>query len=212
MKISPDKEAELIRRMKMAYHDLVAFRFILLNNGKDELPPPDFHFDWSNILLNEKENFAVEGFRESGKGQIVIRGYPLYCLRFPSAERDYIVLIKQNTDLASQKLLEIENEYLSNPVLCSNVVEVKQKSARIFSVDVKDSTGKVHNIRIEAYGKGSSIRGLANIDRRPRIVLLDDPQDTEDSKSDTVLENDWRWFLSDVMFLGQNTRIFLIGN
>jgi hypothetical protein len=195
-----------------AKQDLVSFRHFLLTNGKDEVNPPSFHFDWSDILLKEKDNFAIEGFRESGKGQIVLRSYPLYCLRFPSVNSDYVVLIKQNTDLASQKLLEIENEYLTNPLLSSNIVEVKQKSARIFSVDVKDAEGKIINVRIEAYGKGSSIRGLANIDRRPRIAILDDPQDTEDAKSDTVLDNDWRWFLSDVMFLGQHTRIFLIGN
>ena len=210
--MNPEQTAELIKRIKMAYSNLVAFRFLLLNNGKDEVEPPEFHFQWSNILLQEKDNFAIEGFRESGKGQIVLRSFPLYCLRFPSPDRDYIVLIKQNTDLASQKLLEIENEYLTNPALNSNLIEVKQKSARIFAVDIKDATGKVHNIRIEAYGKGSSIRGLANIDRRPRICLLDDPQDTEDCRSDTILDADWQWFLSDVMFLGQHTRIFLIGN
>jgi len=210
--MTPEKEAELIRRTQMSYQNLVPFRYFLLNNGKDEVEPPQFHFEWSDILLKEKDNFAVEGFRESGKGQIVLRAFPLYCLRFPSADRDYIVLIKQNTDLASQKLLEIENEYLTNPALNSNLVEVKQKSARIFALDVKDVSGNIINIRIEAYGKGSSIRGLANIDRRPRVCVLDDPQDTEDCRSDTVLDADWKWFLSDVMFLGQHTRIFLIGN
>lgn len=212
MKLTPEQETELVKRIKISRETLVGFRYFLLNNGKDEVEAPEFHYGWSDILLKEKDNFAVEGFRESGKGQIVLRAFPLYCLRFPSEDRDYIVLIKQNQDLASQKLLEIENEALSNPALKSNIVEVKQKSAKIFSVDVKDAEGKVLNIRIEAYGKGSSIRGLANIDRRPRIVVMDDPQDSEDAKSDTVLDNDWQWFLSDVMFLGKSTRIFLIGN
>jgi hypothetical protein len=68
------------------------------------------------------------------------------------------------------------------------------------------------NVRIEAYGKGSSIRGLDNQNRRPRIVAIDDPQDLEDATSDTVLAQDWLWFLNDVCFLGQHSRIFLIGN
>lgn len=212
MKLTEEQEKILVERIGLAYNNLVAFRSILLSSGKDEVDPPVYHFSWSDILLKEQDHFAIEGFRESGKGQIVLRSYPLYCLRFPSLERDYIVLIKQNTDLASQKLLEIENEYLTNPVLSSNIVDIKQKSSRVFSVDVKDSAGQVVNIRMEAYGKGSSVRGLSNIDRRPRICLIDDPQDTEDAKSDTVLDNDWKWFLSDVLFLGKNTRIFLIGN
>ncbi|MFA5388878.1 MAG: hypothetical protein WC312_03890 [Candidatus Omnitrophota bacterium] len=210
--MTPEQEKELAKRIRMAYENLVAFRYLLLKNGKDEVAPPEFHFQWSDILLKEKDNFAIEGFRESGKGQIVLRAFLLYCLRFPSAERDYIVLIKQNATLAGNKLLEIEEEYLTNPALNSNLIKVNQKSTEIFSVDVKDAQGKTHNIRIEVYGKGSSIRGLANIDRRPRICVLDDPQDTEDARSDTVLDNDWRWFVSDIMFLGQHTRIFLIGN
>ena len=212
MKLTPDQKTKMMKVIRDSKKSLPAFRYYLLTNGTGEVDAPEFHFDWSDILLKEKDNFAIEGFRESGKGQIVLRSFPLHCLRFPSVTNDYLVLIKQNTDLAMQKLLELENEYLSNPALSSNIVEVKQKSARIFSIDVKDAKGKVINVRIEAYGKGSSIRGLANIDRRPRICLLDDPQDTEDAKSETVLANDWNWFMSDVMFLGKNTRIFLIGN
>lgn len=203
------KIEEAIRRSRQ---NLVALRYYMLMNGKGEYNPPDYHFEWSEILLNEKDNFAIQGYRESGKGQIVLRSYPLYAFRFPSTDRDYIVLIKQNQDLASDKLIELENEYLSNPLLNSNLIEVRQKSARVFSVDVKNGKGEVINIRIEAYGKGSSIRGLAHVDRRPKICVIDDPQNIKDTESDTILETDWNWFLSDVKFLGQYTRIFLIGN
>lgn len=212
MNLTPDQIAALKERVELSRQTLVDFRYLMLVNGKDEVAPPKYHYEWSDILLKEIDNFAIEGFRESGKGQIVLRSFPLHCLMFPTVERDYIVLIKQNATLAAQKLLEIETEYLTNPALNANLVEVKQKSASIFSADVKDAQGKIHNIRIEAYGKGSSIRGLSNVDRRPKICVCDDIQDTEDARSDTVLESDWLWFLSDVMFLGQHTRIFLIGN
>lgn len=210
--LTKEQEKQLSERIKLARTNLVDFRYYMLLNGKDDVNPAPFHLEWSNILINEKDNFAIEGFRESGKGQIVLRAFPLYCLMFPSPDRDYIVLIKQDQDLAWDKLIEIENEYLTNPLLNQNLVQVKQKSGRVFSVDVKDVYDKVINVRIEAYGKGQSIRGLANVDRKPRIVVIDDPQDIEDAKSDTVLDNDWTWFLSDVVFLSQKCRIFLIGN
>jgi len=212
VKLNPEQIIALKERVDLSRESLVEFRYLLLVNGKDEVNPPEYHYQWSDILLKEKDNFAVEGYRESGKGQIVLRAFPLHCLIFPSVKRDYIVLIKQNATLAAQKLLEIEAEYLTNPALNSNLVKVIQKSASIFSVDVKDEYGVIHNVRIEAYGKGSSIRGLSNVDRRPKICVADDLQDTEDARSDTVLDADWQWFLSDIMFLGQNTRIFLIGN
>ena len=209
---TPEETEQLKIRTEKSRENLVDFRYYLLVNGKDEVDPPIYHYDWSDILLKEKDNFAIEGFRESGKGQIVLRSFPLHCLMFPSKDRDYIVLIKQNATLAGNKLLELEEEYLSNPALSSNLVTVKQKSTEVFSVDVKNEYGEIINVRIETYGKGSPIRGLANIDRRPRICVIDDPQSTEDAKSDTILDNDWNWFVSDVMFLGKYTRIFLIGN
>jgi len=174
--------------------------------------PAEFHYDWSNLLLNGKQNTAVQGFRESAKTQYILRSYLLYCLTFPSKDRDYIILIKANETLARNKLKEIEKEYLSNQIIKSNLVKVNEESSKTFDVVVTNVFGEEVNVRIEAYGKGSSIRGLANIDRRPRIVVIDDPQDVEDALSETVQESDWNWFLSDVMFLGQYTRIFLIGN
>jgi len=192
--------------------NLVAYRHNLLNNGDNEVDPPEFHYDWSDSLLHGKDNEAIEAFRESGKTQIVVRCFPLYALTFPSKKRDYIILIKKNDTLASNKLKEIEEEYLSGEICKSNLVKIHQQSGDVFSVDVKNDAGETINVRIEAYGKGASIRGLANKDRRPSIAIVDDPQDTDDSRSAMVLENDWDWFLANVIFLGQKTRVFLIGN
>lgn len=202
----------LIDAAEQAQENLVEFRSILLKSGPDEVEPADFHFLWSEILLNGDKNYAIEGFRESAKGQYVLRAYLLYALTYPCQTRDYIVLVKQNMSLAKNKLLEIQNEYLTSPALRANLVEIKHQSANIFEVNVKDPDGNVVNVRIEAYGKGSSIRGLDNQNRRPRIVVIDDPQDLEDSLSDVTMQQDWQWFLSDVNFLGQHSRIFLIGN
>ncbi len=195
-----------------ARRSLVNFRKICLVTSGDEVVPAKFHYDWSDALLKGKGNEAIEAFRESAKTQYVLRAFPHYALMFPDEGRDYIVLIKKNSELAAAKLREIEQEYDSNPALSANCVRIREKSSRVFSVDVKDTTGKIINVRIEAYGKGSAIRGLANVDRRPKIVICDDLQDSDDANSDTVMENDWNWFLSDVTFLGQKCRIFMIGN
>lgn len=195
-----------------ARESLVNYRHLLLPCGDDEVKPADFHYAWSDYLLHGKGSVAKEGFRESGKSQYVLRAFPLYCLTFPATSRDYIVLINNNSTLAGKKLKEIETEYTTNPLLSGNCVKIREQSTEVFSVDVKDPNNKIINVRMEAYGKGSSIRGLANADRRPKIVVIDDPQDVEDAKSETVQASDWEWFLSDVMFLGKNTRIFLIGN
>jgi len=206
-----DKSAKAVL---LAKKNLVNFRKILLSTGKDECKAAPFHYDWSDKLLYGKGNKAIEGFRESAKGQLVLRSFPLYCLTFPDESRDFIVIIKATKTQARDKLKEIEREYLSNPIISANYIKIHDQSGDVFSVDVRDPNNPegIINIRIAAYGKGESIRGLVNIDRRPKICIIDDPQDITDSRSETIMEHDWDWFLADVCFLGQYTRIFLIGN
>jgi len=163
-------------------------------------------------LLNDTEHAAIEGFRESGKSNYVLRAFMLYALMFPSTKRDYIVIIKANTTLARKVLQEIETEAETNPIISANCSKVLEQSKDVYSVDRVAEDSSTINIRIEVYGKGASIRGLLSQDRRPKIVVVDDPQDLVDATSETVSESDWVWFLSDVVFLGQKTRIFLIGN
>lgn len=179
---------------------------------KDDVPSAWFHHEWSRMLLTGESNAAVQGFRECGKSSYVIRMHTLHRLVYPTEEYDFIVFILANQRLASAKLEEIANEYLSHPDLCGNLVKILKQNDRIFHVVVRDVNGDARDVRIEAYGKGAALRGLVYRDRRPKLVVIDDPQDDEDAHSESVLDKDWDWFLSDVNFLGKNTRIFIIGN
>ena len=197
--------------MDRGENDLVLFRqmFLPVDN---EVKPAWFHYKWGDVLLNGKKHYAVEGFRESSKTSIVLRAFPLHALVFPSKKKQYIVFIMANQRAASRRLKDIAEEYTSNELMNLNLIRVKEQSEKAFEIVVKDENGEEITIRMEAYGKGSSVRGLNNKDRRPDIILIDDPQDLEDSLSDTVQKSDYQWFLSDVYFLGKNTRIFFIGN
>ncbi len=207
------KEKDVIKLYQTAKKDLIKYRYLLLENDTEhEVSPAAYHFNWSDMLLKETGNMAIQGFRESGKSQYVLRSLPLYCLTYPSKKRDYIVLIKNNATLAEKKLKEIEEEYKTNGLISANKAQIKEQSSSVFSVDVKNSKGEIINVRIEAYGKGSSIRGLSNKERRPKLVICDDLQDRDEMKGMSVPEDDWRWFMSDVYFLGKTSRIFLIGN
>lgn len=179
---------------------------------EDEVKTPEFQEEWGSILLHGKNHYAVEGFRESGKSGCVLRAFPMHCLTYPSKDRQYVVFIMATQRLASKRLKEIEDEWMNNELLSMNLVRIVEQSQNGFEVIVRNEVGEEMWVRFEAYGKGAAIRGLNVHDCRPSIVLIDDPQDLEDAKSDTVQEGDWEWFLSDVLFLGKKTRIFLIGN
>ena len=197
----------IIDSEKRAYNSLVAFRQEFIPSN-DDVKPAKFHEEWSNILLNGKENFAIEAFRESAKTQIVIRANLLHALTFAMPQRSFLVIICATQTRAGQLLQSVSREFLANEDMNGLMSEVKDNSDHALEVHYQD--GSI--VRIEAYGKGAAVRGLSWGSKRPDLVIIDDPQDDEDARSETVTANDWNWFLSDVFFLGQNTRIFLIGN
>lgn len=197
-------EAERERR---AYASLVDFRRLYFPDRNDVAPAP-FHEKWSEILLHGTGHFAVEAFRESAKTQLVIRANLLHALAFPQPERSFLVIICATQRTASKKLQEVSRELRQSGEIRSLVAKVEEDSG--LALEVKYRTGV--SVRIEAYGKGAAVRGLSWGAKRPDLVIIDDPQDEEDARSETVTETDWDWFLSDVLFLGQSSRIFLIGN
>ncbi len=197
----------LIDSEQKAYNSLVDFRKEFIAS-KDDTEPALFHYEWSDILLKGRQNFAIEAFRESAKTQIVIRANLLHALTYAVPHRSFLVIICATQTRAGQLLQSVSREFLANKDMNGMVSEVKDNSDHALQIYYTD--GSV--VRIEAYGKGASVRGLSWGAKRPDLVIIDDPQGEDDARSETITENDWNWFLSDIFFLGQNTRIFLIGN
>jgi len=131
------QEAEALQ---LAYESIVDFRRIYLPSP-DDCDPAPFHHEWSDILLHGKKHFAIEAFRESAKSVLVIRAHSLYRLVFPSTDYNFIVIIMANQTLASARLKDLADEYLTNPKLCSNLVKVVKNNDKTFEVVVKDIRG-----------------------------------------------------------------------
>ena len=199
--------SDLAEREERALNSLVSFRREYIPS-KDDVKPAKFHEEWSEILLNGTGNFAIEAFRESAKTQIVIRANLLHALTYPTEGRMYLVIICATQRTASKKLIEVSREYLTSPDMNGLMKSVLENSGLAFEVNYHNGS----SVRIEAYGKGAAVRGLSWGSKRPDLVIIDDPQDEDDAKSETITSGDWDWFLSDVYFLGQQSRIFLIGN
>ena len=169
-----------------------------------------FHERWSDLLLYGTQNMAIMAFRESAKDQYVYQANVLHALTYPMDGREYIVIISSNKTQASQKLKDITRQFqaLGNEALRFNVRQVVEDSGDAFQVLYEDG----RQVRIEAYGKGAAVRGLVWGAKRPDMVIMNDIQDVEDMDSPVTLAKDWKWFLSDIKFLGDSSRIFMIGN
>lgn len=206
------KKEKLFQIHKKIKNNLVEMYRICLVGTEKYVSSAPFHYKLSHILLESTKHFVIEMFRESAKSTYVLKAFPILSLAHPKEETRYITIIKQNVTLAQAKLKEIVDEYITNEVLNINLIKVVKNSADAFEAIVRAKGKKNIRVRLEAYGKGSSIRGLTWKNIRPQIIIIDDPQDLEDAQSDVTLEKDWSWFLSDVLFLSKTGRVFLIGN
>lgn len=196
------------QEMKKA-QSLVEFRNAHLAGPKD-VESPDFHHRWSHILLRGREHYAIEGFRESGKDQVVFQANIMHALTYPVDYRSYILMIGANWRDMSTKLKDITRQWQSpeHDGLRINVQKIVEDSGDAFEVSYKN--GK--RVRIEVYGKGGMVRGRVWGVKRPDIIIINDMQDPSDMDSDITPEKDWDWFLGDILFLGRSSRIFMIGN
>lgn len=104
---------ESIAKFERGRKSLVDFRGAFFPTKKD-IPSAEFHYKWSDILLNGTCHYAIEGFRESAKTQYVMRAFPLYCLSYPTDDLDFIVLISSDEDTAHSKLKGIKDECTTN--------------------------------------------------------------------------------------------------
>jgi len=67
-RVTIEEQKFIKEKIQKGYVDLIAFRkeFLLEEDETDgEFPSPDFHYEWSDILLKGEKNFAIEAFRES---------------------------------------------------------------------------------------------------------------------------------------------------
>ncbi len=207
-----EKKEKLLKIHQVISKNLVELYRVCLADQDGYVPSAPFHYQVSDILLKDTRHFAIEMFRESAKTSMVLKAYPINCLTYPQDSNRYIVIIKQNTTLAEAKLLEIISEYENNDVLNINLIKTHKRSGQAYEVTVRGKGHKNVHMRIEAYGKGASVRGLTWNNIRPQVMILDDIQDLADATSEVTLEKDWNWFLSDVKFLSKTGRIFIIGN
>ena len=208
------KEIDKSNAFELAEKNLYNFRYLMLdNNIQEEFDPASFHFRWSDHLINGKGNIAILGFRGCGKSEYVLRAFPLYCLAFPDESRDFIVILKHGQEGAEEVIKSIRKEYETSALLKHNLVKINESSAKCFEAEVRNKNGKIIRVRIMGFGKGTSIRGLRDVNRRPRVIIGDDLQDKKDFVGEKVHETDWSWFKTDVKHLGSiNSRMFMIGN
>lgn len=153
---------------------------------------PPFHAEISALLsdpLIRKLNIIAP--RGHAKSSLVGGLFPLYHLFFDEGQK-FIVLVSKTEGHASRLLQTIKNalEY-SEPLQAifgyhgEHVAKVWQKNEIVLDT----------NDMLMCRGTGQQVVGLKYGDQRPTLVILDDPEDMNNTKTAEAMEHNLRWLL-----------------
>lgn len=158
-------------------------------------PPASIHFEVEKLLLdpNEKRlNIVIP--RGVGKSVLVGEEFPLYHIFMEDIGQPKLVLLVSKTQRHSiNRLQSIKDTISYSPdfrLLFGNWGEHTARSWRNDEIHLKDGSA------IVTRGMGQPIRGInypGGI--RPTLIILDDPEDENNTKTAEAMENNLRWLL-----------------
>ena len=153
---------------------------------------PDFHYEISNSLMNKKEKqINIIAPRGHAKSSIVGGVFPLYHLMYDKGPK-LIVLVSRTQDHAIKLLGTIKDCMDYSAEFRSLYGYWGMNSARSWQkaeVELKDGS------MIICKGTGQQLRGIKHGNQRPTLIIVDDPEDENNTKTAESMEANLRWLL-----------------
>ena len=172
---------------------------------------PSLFHEWYRKLLatfheRREQKQSIIAPRDSAKSTWGTLIYVLYCLLY--GLESYIILISDTGPQAKKFLAAIKTELEHNEKLKAAFPTLTGQGPVWQSAAIELSNG----VRVECMGKGSKIRGAKHRQYRPTLIVLDDPQNLEDTYSEDQLTKDFEWLNSDVLKAGgPNCNYLVVG-
>jgi len=153
---------------------------------------PDFHYEMANHLMNkELKQINIIAPRGHAKSSIVGGVFPLWHIMFDKGPK-LIVLISRTQDHAVKLLGTIKDTLDYSQNFRQLFGYWGMNSARSWAkseVELKDGT------MIVCKGTGQQLRGIKHGNQRPTLIILDDPEDENNTKTAEAMEHNLRWLL-----------------
>lgn len=153
---------------------------------------PEFHYEMAEALMDwDLKQINIIAPRGHAKSSIVGGVFPLYHLMFDKGKK-LIVLISRTQDHAV-KLLGTIKDVLDFSLSFRNIFGYwGQHSAKQWAkhqIELKD------NSMIICKGTGQQLRGIKVGNQRPTLIIVDDPEDENNTKTSEAMEQNLRWLL-----------------
>lgn len=173
-------------------------------------PLAEFQKDVFRITEDASNRLAcIVAFRGSGKSTIITFSYTLWAI-LGVQQKKFVLIICQTQAQAKQAMMNIRNELENNPCLKSDLGPFQEESGEwaASSLVFKNTGARIMIASLE-----QSIRGVRHHEHRPDLIILDDVEDVNSTKSYESRQKNFEWFTREVVPLGDvGTRIIIVGN
>ena len=153
---------------------------------------PEFHYDIARNLMDKShKQVNIIAPRGHAKSSIVGGVFPLWHIMFEKGPK-LIVLISRTQDHAVKLLGTIKDVLDYSSQFRQLFGYWGMNSARVWSkaeIELKDGT------MIICKGTGQQLRGIKHGNQRPTLIILDDPEDENNTKTAEAMESNLRWLL-----------------
>lgn len=162
-----------------------------------------------NLEKSTTENLYVVAFRGSGKSTMVTTAYPIWAI-LGKQQKKFCIIFCQTRAQAKQHMMNIRTELEGNDVLKKDLGPFQEESDEWGSFSL---VFKKHGARITVASAEQSIRGIRHNEHRPDLIICDDVEDVQSTKTREGREKTYHWLRGEVIPAGdRNTRLIIVGN
>ena len=171
---------------------------------------PDFHYKIADVITNNnKKQVNIIAPRGHAKSSIVGGVYPLFHIMNDDGAK-LIVLVSRTQDHAIKLLGTIKDTIEYSETFRQIYGYWGQHSAKQWSnteIELKDGS------MIICKGTGQQLRGIKVGSQRPTLIIVDDPEDENNTKTAEAMEQNLRWLLQSAVpsLDPQKGKIIVIG-
>jgi predicted phage terminase large subunit-like protein len=182
--------------------------------------PASFHAELLGTLGEHAERMIeVIGFRGSAKSTFGSLALPLWAaLEYPE-QYNFIIPIADTGTQANLNIANIKEELENNLMIKQDYGAVKGELVSDWNLDSEEEWQAKNmllsnGVRILARSRGQKVRGLRHKQHRPKLVIVDDPEDLEWVRTKENRDKTERWLRGEVIpaIDESNGRLIVIGN
>lgn len=198
---------------------LTGFCLVYLSHYLD-IEPASFHPELLNTLGDHKEKMIeIIGFRGSAKSTFGSLALPIWAaLEYPELYK-FILPIADTGLQSAINIANIKNELENNPLIKQDYGEIKGEFVADWTLESEEEWQAKNmllsnGVRILARSRGQKVRGLRHNQHRPKLIVVDDPEDLEWVRTKENRDKTERWLRGEVIpAIDELTgRLVVIGN